>query len=538
MSIPISAQPLYKIEILDQDATLIRTITSQADAIHTHDVLTSEIGNFTFTLPAQRSAKNVYTDILTGYTCKISMGYQPPRGTPTYTLLHVGKIKKISAPLQTQGGYIRVYEGRQLSAILESRQKKNKRWTNIDADVVADELADDLGLTPAFDAETTDVSLTVKTETYKDILAKISDYWIDAGNQLKKDFWVDNTAALVWKNRPFRTVGVESFVVGQKQFTYQVFRDILPIKNNITVYGHASNPVPSDKDEWSEATSEWTGAGGTTVTQSSADPKAGSQSLVFTQTNGTIAATHTFDETLNIRNLNNLNFYYKTVCLTPEVHILAPDTSNYYKATLSISGSWVWFSKTIGDNGIYHADENPSGAWTPQGSPNWYNMTGIKFISGSQVGPQTITIDKLFLYPERYIYTASDATSIDDYDQQDAEYTDENLFSNTECQTRAQTLLYQLKDPVIRVNLTCAGNSNILLGDRIPVEIPNENIDADFDVVSVNHDLTTKGWSTTAACVDSANTRALPAMNQGDAIRKNFRNLKLVTSELYQKVVS
>jgi hypothetical protein len=253
---------------------------------------------------------------------------------------------------------------------------------------------------------------------------------------------------------------------------------------------------------------------------------------------------------VNLRDINKLYFWYYPghniaggAYVTLKVRLLAPDSSNYFELhdDLSMLQQWYWADLTLGEAAEYDVDEKPNGIWDKTGTPNWWNICGVEWEGTSNAaasGSLLFGLDKLYFYPERWVYTASDEDSIDDYYQQDAEYTDENLASTAQCEVRAKTLLYQLKDPVVRVNLTCAGNTNILLGDRVPVEIPNEGIDADFDIVAVDHNFTMKGWQTTASCVDSANTRSLPAANQGDAIRKRLNSLKLVTSELYQKVVS
>jgi hypothetical protein len=67
--------------------------------------------------------------------------------------------------------------------------------------------------------------------------------------------------------------------------------------------------------------------------------------------------------------------------------------------------------------------------------------------------------------------------------------TDDKLHTNTACTNYATTVLTQKKDPAYQLDVYVAPvDTNILIGDRIPVTIPNENLAAtNFDVISVEH---------------------------------------------------
>ena len=93
-------------------------------------------------------------------------------------------------------------------------------------------------------------------------MQQISDYWVNAGTKLQKDFYVDKDEVLQWHDRPLRTgANVETFTYGEgNDFqSYSLKYDILPIKNKITVYGAAKAPVPLNKGDWTdiEQDSEW-----------------------------------------------------------------------------------------------------------------------------------------------------------------------------------------------------------------------------------------------------------------------------------------
>ena len=70
------------------------------------------------------------------------------------------------------------------------------------------------------------VALQVENKRYFDVLRSLSDYWYDAGTQIKKGFYVDVDNDVVWKSRPLRSAGVEAFTGGDHIISYQVIRDV------------------------------------------------------------------------------------------------------------------------------------------------------------------------------------------------------------------------------------------------------------------------------------------------------------------------
>ena len=69
--------------------------------------------------------------------------------------------------------------------------------------------------------------------------------------------------------------------------------------------------------------------------------------------------------------------------------------------------------------------------------------------------------------------------------------TDEELWSDNECDLRAKALLAYLKAPAeyLTVSSTVVdyGATPLLPGDKIHVELPNENVDNDFRIESVEY---------------------------------------------------
>jgi len=136
-------------------------------------------------------------------------------------------------------------------------------------------------------------------------------------------------------------------------------------------------------------------------------------------------------------------------------------------------------------------------------------------------------VDGLYFYPIRPTATASNAASKTSYGQRDQEVTDDKLHSDSECQKRAETLLYQRKDAPIQITVRTPGNTNILVGDRLSMTIPAENITAqNYDVISVEHAFSMRGFLTTATMVNSANVREPMSITGQQNVIKMRREIK------------
>ena len=515
--------PVYKIEIREPDDTLRHTITKDAINIRFTSILTTNVGTFSFSLPTKFADSYKYNDVEVFDKVKIWLDH----GTVPANPLFAGRILRINAPLAKETGYVRVFKGRDLGEVLLRRFKRDKAWVSTGASTIVTELANDLSLgTGEITADATSLNVTVETEPYFDLLQRISDYY-DAGGSVLKDFAVDISNNLRWKTRPWRTVGVESLVVGESIETYDPTYDVDQVKNKIRVYGEAGTFKPPDQDaSWTENTTDWTVDTGENLR---ADvPKKVGTYAIYCYT-GNLADTVDFNRTItstNIRFINELRFYIfldtGAAGADPcDVRLHAPDASNYFKASLGNSAGWTFKTLSLGASNMYDVDKNPDGEWVAVGSANWWDIREIQFIVTYPINDQETAVDGMYFVPDRYVYTAEDGTSQTDYGVRDFEFFDDHLTSNTECEKRAKTFLYQLKDPATRLDVTTRGNPNILIGDRLSMTIPAEGISAEnFDVVSVTHMLNKMiGFKTFSSMVNTAYTRDMPATAYHEVLR-------------------
>lgn len=524
--------PNCKIEVYYPNGNLNQTIINAIEC-HTKDIFTSSVGTFSFTLSAQTGLSYPLNTIGNNDKVKIYFGYNG-----NYVHVFTGRILPYTSVIGNPT--TRIFEGKSLSEILERRFKYNKRWQNVEADDIAAEVASDLSLTGDLATDTTAETITVRTESYFDLLKKVSDYWFDGSTAVKKDFGVNKDNVLVWKTRPLRTVGVETFTYGNDFLDYTLKHDILPVKNKITVYGGSSAPYPLDRDEFTETITGWTEINGTASAETGGvlGVKEGTY-RIHIEGNTYVGMYYTLPKRIFLRDISNLNFWYNHASVTPAVQLYAPDSSNLFSANLETSAGWHFFEGGLGEANEYDVDERPTGIWHKTGSPNWWDIEAVAFESSPDTGAFSFDVDKLWFYPERWVSTAEDVVgSQASYGLREAEFTDDNLLSESECEKRAKTLLYQLKDRVRRLDFTVEGNTNVLVGDRLSMTLPPDNLSAvAFDVVSVEHHFTIREFQTVVHALDTANSRDLPSASPLESIRHQLNRSREIQAEIYTRIV-
>jgi len=530
-------RPVYKVEIWEPGGgSALHSITSEAILVASKEALSDNVGSFTVVLPLQVSGAWKYYNVDLHDIVKIWYGYDTISGNPNF----VGRVTDISAPIDSGDpsvGYTRRITGLGNGEVLLRQLKTNKIWLATAVSTIASDLIDDLPpLTKDIDP-TTDPPLTmnyeVDSKTYFDILREISDYWVDASNQVKRDFWVNWNNVFKWKSRPVRTGGVESFDVTSNVKSYKVLRNISSVFNNIKVYGrYGTIAVPGDNGRTEPSNMDaWTYNNGWIADYGTYEPDTvskmvGADSLKAKSDNwGVVDVQHRSLIRYNLANLVSgygkakyltLNFYYRktTSVATRQLRLYAPDASNYFYLTLADAAAWAWQSYQLGENQEYDATKNPSGVWYKNvgGSPNWAALSWLAFYfeNPAGVGSQWFDygIDGLYFGHGRFRSTVSNSASINTYGQRDLEVVDERLSSDSDCQKRGETMLYQSKDPAVQVEMTVPGNTNVLIGDRLSLTIPCENISStSFDVLFVQHALGNKQFLTTFTGVNSVNVR-------------------------------
>jgi hypothetical protein len=277
-------------------------------------------------------------------------------------------------------------------------------------------------------------------------------------------------------------------------------KDILRIRNRIRVYGCQGKNFPANLDSWSESLDGWTCDSGTLELESLRQREGSHCLRVWTPGGGGAASIYrTLDPLSKPQTFvvwawmpGNLGGGYGYIIL------FAPDSANYFQANISslLEGKcilqWGLISLALGSSQMYDANHNPNGIWTKVGNPQWNQISGLKLIMNCVGATSYIFWDGDFGFLNcSYTGTSEDTGSQNAYGLRELTETDEELTSDNECNLRAKALLAYLKDPAESLTLTSTvidyGTTPPLAADKIHVTLPNENVDSDFRIETVEY---------------------------------------------------
>ena len=271
-------------------------------------------------------------------------------------------------------------------------------------------------------------------------------------------------------------------------------KDIHRIRNKITIYGLADKSVPADKDAWTEslnpADGAWSAAAGEVSLDTTFKAKGSASIKVHSVNMYWVGAVFT----LNAGKEVNSNLYpllsfllYLEKSYNGNVSVLLYDTADKYaRKNITVApGEW---RKTDLRTGLANEME-----WEDvEAGFDWTNIKKIR-IDGwfSGVGSGDFWIDQLYFGGRRYSATREDSASQSSYGLRELVEVDEELVSDNECDLRAKALLDYFKNAAeyLKTSTTVLdyGNTPLLPADKIPVILPNENVDSDFRIESVEY---------------------------------------------------
>jgi len=343
--------------------------------------------------------------------------------------------------------------------------------------------------------DTTYTKLEYENTPVFDILKYIAGS-ADKAGVIGYDFRVAPDAKFEFFQRNSKTSPVS---ISEKIEASEYRKVILAVRNKARIFGSQGKNFPADLDSWSESTLGWTVVSGTLSLESGRQRK-GSYNLrvdAAASVEGNIYRT--FDALCRPQTFvvwawmpGNLGGGYGYV------RLWAPDSSNYFQANIKsiLEGQcilqWGLISLALGPNQMYDADSNPNGIWTKTGNPQWSQVSGLQLIICTIGAASYYMYDGNFGFLNcSYTGTFEDSGSQSLYGLRELTETDEELSSDNECTLRAKAILAQLKDPAeyltVRSTVIDYGTTPILAGDKIHVTLPNENVDADFRILSVEY---------------------------------------------------
>ncbi|MCW3993634.1 MAG: hypothetical protein NWE85_03595 [Candidatus Bathyarchaeota archaeon] len=270
-------------------------------------------------------------------------------------------------------------------------------------------------------------------------------------------------------------------------------KDIHRVRNKITVYGAADKSVPSDKDAWTESLTPTDGSWSAVSGEASVDSLKKLKGSYSIKTYALSLYYAACQFTLNSGKEVNANLYpllsfwiQRESSFNGNVNVMLYDAAGKSASHFFNVGPDEWFQKQF-KVGAENAD-----VWDAQSGFDWTQIKKVRFdcwFTGAGTG--SFWVDGLFFGGRRYSSTQQDTASQSDYGLRELVEVDEELYSDNECMLRAKAMLNHLKEPAeyltLRSTVIDYGDTPILSADKIHVVLPNENVDLDFRVLSVEY---------------------------------------------------
>jgi hypothetical protein len=270
-------------------------------------------------------------------------------------------------------------------------------------------------------------------------------------------------------------------------------KEITRVRNRTIVYGVADKSVPADKDQWTEsltsAAGTWTSLSGITSLDANAKVK-GFYSIKTTAENLYFAAcilTLGYSGIVDANQYPTLNLWItRSSSFNGNATITLYDTNDNFAVYQTTIGADNWYQIQVGV-GKSNADK-----WQLPSPINWGRINRVQVsLWFSTVSSGSFWVDGLFFGGKRYSSTQNDSTSQNSIGLRELVEVNEEYASDSECESHAKAQLANLKDPAetltVQTTVLDYGSTPILAGDKIHVSLPNEGVDGDFRVGSVEY---------------------------------------------------
>jgi len=270
-------------------------------------------------------------------------------------------------------------------------------------------------------------------------------------------------------------------------------KDIHRVRNKIVVYGVAEKSVPADKDAWTESLTpsdgSWSAVAGEVSLDTTTKMKGNGSIKTYTASNYYAGCKFTLNTGKEVNaNLHPLlSFWVKRDnAFNGNLNVILYDTADKSASHMVNIGPDKWIQQQV-KVGAENMD-----IWDVESGFDWTQIKTVRFdcwFTGTGTG--SFWVDGLFFGGRRYSSTQEDSTSQTNYGLRELVEVDEELYSDNECMLRAKAILNHLKDPAeyltVRSTVIDYGASPLLPGDKIHVTLPNENVDTDFRILSVEY---------------------------------------------------
>ena len=283
-------------------------------------------------------------------------------------------------------------------------------------------------------------------------------------------------------------------------------KSITRVRNRVKIYGLADKSYPTDKVSWTRsltpADGAWAASIGLVSLDATGAPDGGACVKLAVVNNNAAVVELNFtagqEPNCNLYPVLDLQLKLEDSLSGNGFLLFIDNGGRYASKTISVSPDEEFhvIETGVGDTYANQWEHVDSGF-------NWAVITKVRVSLGfpSSVGSGAFWVHRLFVGGRRFSATLEDATSQAAYGVREYVETDEELWTDNECDLRAKALLAFLKDPdvflTVKSTLFVYNDAPVLPGDKLKVWLPNEGIsDTYFRVDSADYDIPEGNTST------------------------------------------
>jgi len=278
--------------------------------------------------------------------------------------------------------------------------------------------------------------------------------------------------------------------------SYEYWKEIIAVRNKVTIYGAQDKSVPLNKVAWTQSLTPADGSWTATAGQVSLETAMGSPYSIklYVQNNYFGGALFQLNGVVNANLYPELHFtIQKETYFEAGSALVLWDSSSRFASrqftfqSVTAAGGDQWTSETF-KVGAANAVE-----WSVQSGFDWSQIKAVAFycypvqVSGSGA----FWIDKFYFGGLRYSSVQQDSASQAAYGLRELVDVDEELWSDNECLLRAKAILANMKDPFEYITLKSSvidyGNTPLYPADMVAVALPNENVSGNFRILSAEY---------------------------------------------------
>jgi hypothetical protein len=485
--------------------------------VRVHLGCTNEVSSFSCLLQNFDKKYTVTYPITVGVNGSLSIGRET-----SCPLIATIRVEEVVCESTSSENYLRV-KGRCWGEKL-FRRVITKTYENMKGEAIVKDLVDYyVGLSHVRDSteliEDTDTTYTLleyENTPVFDVLRYIASS-ADKTGTVGFDFRVEPDAKFAFFPRNSKTGSVSlSELIEESEYR----RDIHRIRNRIMTYGARERPYPLDVDgrAWSDSLTEdltqvnywlehplgkWEPiTGNTTMSVETASVFQGAKCAKATCTAYMYYVSFWWvfmDGYVNSNNYPALIFAIKadshhSLNHTIELHDGSGDDNIVWRGfSIPKTDEWQIIKVEIGKS---HVDEWTESLFNPSGF-RWDLIRGVRFTVNQNYDEYgDVWVDMFHFgkgrWEARRPSAAQEPTASQTaYGVRELVEVDEELHSDNECDLRAKALLAHLENPAeyitVRSTVLDYGTDVLLPADKIHVTLPNENIDADYRIISVEY---------------------------------------------------